>query len=83
MKYVTKTIGRCLTETKLENFDEVSANYTMFISVSQFEPQPKTFQEIGKAIVSTEAKILNGHYLYAKQESGGLLKLGSIVDSSD
>lgn len=82
MKTVTRNVGRCLTETKREDFDTKVKEYTEFVHASQFSKQPKHISEVGGAL-STNPKIFTGEFLYGVEQDGSLTWLGQIIDSSD
>lgn len=82
MKTVSRTVGRCLTETKREDFDTAAAKFAEFVHVSQFSQQPKHVSEVGGAL-SDSPRIFTGEILYGVEEDGSLTWLGQIIDSSD
>lgn len=84
MKMISREIKSCVTENRVENFDEVVKNYSKFYSVSQFNRIPKTVSEVdGDAQLKSEPKISIGYILLGVEENGDLTKLMSLIDSSD
>lgn len=82
METVSRTIGRCLTETKLKDFDDAANKFADFALVSQFDSQPKDASQV-KALIQ-ENKLSTGYILYGvNPEDGTLTWLGQIIDSSD
>lgn len=87
MKKVSRTVGRCLTETKLEDFEAQVEKFAEFVRVSQFAPkQPKYLHEVGDGYSQStaNAQIGIGTILYGVDPNDGTLTwLGEIIDSSD
>ncbi|NJO48161.1 MAG: hypothetical protein HC840_00435 [Leptolyngbyaceae cyanobacterium RM2_2_4] len=83
MERVTRNVGRCLTETKLKDFDKQLEKFGEFVRVSQFtSPQPKHVSEYGGQLTGS-AKLGIGTILYGVDQDGFLVWLGEIIDSSD
>ena len=82
MDKVTRTVGRCLTETKRKDFDEAVKKFGEFVHASQLSQQPKHVSEVGGAL-SDNPRIFTGEILYGVEEDGSLTWLGQIIDSSD
>lgn len=82
MDKVTRKVGRCLTETKLKNFDEVQLKFGAFVIVSQFDSQPKHTAETDAQLLN-EPKLMTGYITYGVDEFGALVWIGEIIDASD
>lgn len=87
MKIVSRNIGRCLTEYKREDYDQIVKNYAEFIMISQFiHPKPKTLDE---ALVDRHSRLRPtpqcgyGEHMFGVEKDGTLTELISIIDSSD
>jgi hypothetical protein len=85
MKMVSKTIGRCVSEYKREDFDQVVKNYTKFYSVSQFTYNKPTSVSMldGYAQPLNEPRISIGNILFGVEQDGSLTELVYLIDSSD
>lgn len=82
MEKISRTVGRCLTETKRKDFDAQLSNFGEFVSVSQFSAQPKHVSQFeGQLTDSSHIDI--GTILYGVEQDGSLTWLGEIIDSSD
>jgi hypothetical protein len=83
MDITERNVGRCLTERKRKDFDEAVKTFVWFVSVSQFEKQPKMLDEVNdKNRISTAPHLGIGYVLYGVH-LGTLVWLGEIIDSSD
>lgn len=83
MEKVSRTVGRCLTETKRKDFDEAVNKFAAFINISQFDWQPDHMGSTSAQLMS-EPKLNSGYILYGVDgENGSLTWLGQIIDSSD
>lgn len=84
MKTVSRNIGRCVTETKREDFDQALDTFGEFVRVSQFAKQPKHVSEVGHdGQLSANTQLGIGTILYGVEQDGSLTWLGQIIDSSD
>lgn len=90
MNIITKTMGRCLTERKRDDFDLAVSECHAFGLVSQFSPQPRITTELVLLATKFEVgprtpiRIDYGTILYGIRTCDGeLMWLGEIIDSSD
>lgn len=87
MKYTNKEIGRCLTEVKLVNFEQVATECVLFFTVPQVRNVDgftfKRLEELNIRMTSDMPKCGHGQKLYGVQSDKSIVKLMEIVDSSD
>ena len=81
MNFNSKTIGRCLTEYTVINYEELVSSFNKFATVSQFSGDIKSVDKASK--VSDRPVCGYGEIMYGVNEDGSLTKLKMIVDSSD
>lgn len=87
-KMISRNVGRCVTEYKREDYDQIVGTFTEgYVTVSQFTyPQPK---DLSQAKFGTTASRMKqprcsiGEVLYGINNDGTLTELKSIIDSSD
>lgn len=82
MEKVSRSVGRCLTETKLKDFDSAITKYGEYVHISQFARQPKHVSEIAEPLTDN-TKLSIGTVLYGVEQDGSLTWLGEVIDSSD
>jgi len=87
-KTLSRNVGRCLTEYKREDFDQIVETFKEgFVVVDQFTyPQPKNLSEVKFGTSGGRTKQHRcsiGQILYGINEDGTLTELMSIIDSSD
>jgi hypothetical protein len=88
MKMISRNRGRCVTEYKREDYDQVVGTFKEgFVTVSQFvHPQPKDLSQVkfgtsGSRMKQPRCSI--GEIQYGINDDGTLTELMSIIDSSD
>lgn len=87
--FVSRNVGRCLTEYVRRDFADVVGNYQRFVVISQFDETPNHIDELdfpegyGYPKQFNEPKLGYGQILFGVEEDGTLTKLKSIIDSSD
>lgn len=81
---IARKVGRCLTEYKVDNFDQEVAKYKQFLIVSQFDYLPKTVDDAKDRGLFTNttdsAKLRTGCITLGVAEDGTLVNVGSIID---
>lgn len=86
MKYVSKVVGRCLTEYKLTDYNEQVKECRLFFRVSQFQSIDgmdfKRVEELGFRMDNV-AYCGSGQKLYGVKDDRTIVKLMEIIDSSD
>jgi len=82
MERISRTVGRCLTETKRSDFDAVVTRFAEFVRIGQDSRQPKHVSEISGPL-SDKSFIGSGNILYGVEQDGTLTWLGQVIDSSD
>lgn len=86
---ISKNVGKCLTEYKVENYDEEVKKYQRFVVVSQFDPKPSHMLDLdfpegyGYPKQSNEPVCHIGEVMFGVEQEGFLVELKSIIDSSD
>lgn len=84
-----KNIGRCLTEYKIDVYDQIIDDYDRFVVISQFDSIPKHINDLdfkegyGFPKQHNEPVLGHGQILFGVEVDGTLTKLKSIIDSSD
>jgi hypothetical protein len=86
MKYTSKNVGRCLTEYKLTNYDDVVKECVLFFSVTQFRNVTgfslQRIEELNIRIVDKPC-CGSGMVSYGVKSDKSIIKLMEIIDSSD
>lgn len=82
MERISRTVGRCLTETKRKDFSDAIKKFGEFARISQFEQQPKHVSEVDQTLTDWPTLHI-GEILYGIEQDGSLTWLGEIIDSSD
>ena len=90
--YKSRNVGRCLTEYKREDYDEVVKKCTKFFQKSQFDKNHEgslasdlfSYSEIHK-MPMVPPKCHYGSILYGilDEENPKIIQLMSVIDSSD
>ena len=86
---VSRNVGKCLTEYKVENYDEVVKRYDRFVIMSQFDGEIGHINELdfpegyGYPKQFNEPVCHTGNVMYGVEHDGFLTKLMCIIDSSD
>lgn len=82
MKFNSVTIGHCLTEYTVEDYDNLVKNYKKFGFAA---PYKNPAMGIRPEILRTDDSPIcfDGEIMYGINEDGSLTKLKMIVDSSD
>ena len=88
MNYISRSLGKCVTEYKHLNFDELAQDATFFFVCSQDRNLDhwtlNQFLEAGIKEVANENQCGYGQRLYASRpETNQMIKLIEIIDSSD
>lgn len=87
MKYTSKQIGRCLTEYRIENLDEMIAKCKLFFAVPQYRNVDGfdllRIEELNIKTVNEMPKCGHGQKVYGVLEDRTIVRLVEIVDSSD
>lgn len=87
--FISRNVGRCLTEYVRRDFADVVGKYQRFVVISQFDKTPGHINELdfpegyGYPKQFNEPKLGYGQILFGVEEDGTLTKLKSIIDSSD
>lgn len=87
--FTERKIGKCLTEYKRNDFDNLVAKYNQFLMISQFDSTPQNVNDVypnsslfGPQLLD-EPKCQIGYILFGVAEDGSLTKLIAKIDSSD
>ena len=75
-----KTLGTCITEYTIDNYDEAISKYTSFVAFSQFDSQVPSFVHENMKVLHTP-KVSIGEKLYGIEKDGSLTFLKSVIDS--
>lgn len=87
MTYHSKNLGRCLTEYKHVNYNDLEMQCQLFFTVSQFRDirgMPfQRIEELGIRLTNEIPKCSQGMGVYGVMPDKTIIKLIEIVDSSD
>lgn len=86
-KYIERTIGKCLNENKLIEYDSVVLKCKLFFKVSQFRSiegmTVSEIEDLGIKLETTPPKCGDAQRVYGVFLDGQIIKLTEIIDSSD
>ena len=87
MKLISTSIGRCLTRTRREDFQEIQQKYSTFIHVIQWDGRynSKTTSVVDSEFqVSNSGELREAYLTFGLHEDGSSIEyIGQIIDSSD
>ena len=87
MKYTSKQIGRCLTEYRLETFEETKAKCVLFFTVPQVRNVDgfdlKRIEELNIKVSNEIPRCGHGMKVYGVLPDRSTVMLVEIIDSSD
>lgn len=87
MQYESKSIGRCLTEYKLKDFDAVVSKCKLFFAVPQYRNVDGfdlfRIEELNIKTTNEMPRCGHGQKVYGVLEDRTIVRLVEIVDSSD
>jgi len=82
--FISKKIGRCLTEYRHPDLTSLLFYFDFFIAISQFEVQYSDGDLCKhENLIKTNAKCGYGEILYGVDSNNKVTQLMSIIDSSD